>query len=296
MRYCHIALLILLCAPVIGHESDQYSNRLLPIAETLPALDARVNQALAHITANWRGPRNDYRLATEVFYRIGGLHWVDHLEDWAISNNQLERLPQHGYQSIYDSAPILAGFIIRVFGISPTIRLNGSLVGTDKLGHFLSQGFKYYRRYQKYHNEARVLRLGARVERHIFGYMTTGIYSNADLVANYEGMRFYQSLSHDNIVSGKPAIVGWRGNAPYIQRPFTMSDHVNDYWDEALNPSEYSIWMQEYLSSRLPELCPDYWRAPSRFVSRHERQLRQQYAGLGLKEARHNRMDQVCNK
>ena len=63
----------------------------------------------------------------------------------------------------------------------------------------------------------------AYTERAIFGQMTTGSYSNADLVANYEGHRFYRSLFEDNIVPGKPAILRWENDAWVIQRPYTWA-------------------------------------------------------------------------
>ena len=45
----------------------------------------------------------------------------------------------------------------------------------------------------------RLLQKGWFAERWIFGELTTGVFSNADLVANYEGWRFYQSLFKDNV-------------------------------------------------------------------------------------------------
>ena len=38
------------------------------------------------------------------------------------------------------------------------------------------------------------MRRSVTTERGVFGALTTGIYSNADLVANYEGYRFYRGL------------------------------------------------------------------------------------------------------
>ncbi len=61
----------------------------------------------------------------------------------------------------------------------------------------------------------------------LFG--ATGSYSNADLVANYEGYRFYRSLFDDDVISGKTAILRWENNRWVIQREFDWADHVNEY-------------------------------------------------------------------
>jgi hypothetical protein len=55
------------------------------------------------------------------------------------------------------------------FGTGRTIRIGGTLLGTDKLGHFFSQGWKYYRRHRRGLSEAAVMRRGAFNERWLFG-------------------------------------------------------------------------------------------------------------------------------
>src|SRR5262249_11830856 len=77
--------------------------------------------------------------------------------------------------------------VVKLFGVCPTVKVNGVLVGTDKLGHFVGQGRKYYQRWLKSHDEARAAQQSAYTERAIFGSKTTGVYSNGDLVSNYEG-------------------------------------------------------------------------------------------------------------
>ena len=67
--------------------------------------------------------------------------------------------------------------------------------------------------------EEHILGRGTFNERWLFGQLTTSIYSNADLVANYEGYRFYRSLFEDGVVPGKPAIVRFAGDAPGSSAP-----------------------------------------------------------------------------
>ena len=123
-----------------------------------------------------------------------------------------------------------------MFGFGPTIRVNGVYIGTDKIGHFFSQGRKFYRRYRRMGDETQAARWSIVTETGLFGRLTTGVLSNADLVANYEGYRFYRSLFEAGVVHGKVAIFRWLDDRPVRQRAFTWADHINPFWDEALNP------------------------------------------------------------
>ena len=181
-----------------------------------------------------------------------------------------------------------------IFGVGPTIKLNGQLIGSDKLGHFLSQGKKFYHRYQKSHLESKAAEHSAYTERALFGQMTTGIYSNADLVANYEGFRFYRSLFEGDIIPGKPAILSWQLDHWEIQRSFTWADHVNEYWDEALNINHFDAVLYPFMKERFLTFCPDYFEAADQYTIQNEEELKARYADLQLRDTSNLRLDQLC--
>jgi hypothetical protein len=167
-------------------------------------------------------------------------------------------------------------------------------VGTDKLGHFLSQGRKFFKRWQKMLDEARAAEQSAFTERALFGQMTTGSYSNADLVANYEGYRFYRSLFEDDFIEGKPAILEWRSDHWVMQRPFDWADHVNDYWDEALNINDYDDLLYTHMKNRLLTFCDDYHSEPGLYSVKNEQQLKDRYRNLQLRDTSELRLDHLC--
>ena len=181
-----------------------------------------------------------------------------------------------------------------MFGVGPTIKVNGILIGSDKLGHFLSQGRKFYRRYQKSLDETKAAEHSAYTERALFGQATTGVYSNADLVANYEGLRFYRSLFEDDIIPGKKAILKWTGNGWEIQREFTWADHVNEYWDEALNINHYDALLYPRMKQRLETFCPDYYQAPEKYDIEDEDALKERYQHIQLRETSEMRLSNIC--
>ena len=208
-------------APLRGgaYETDQFSNRLEPIADSTGALDQIVNQSIDDAATGPNGTRSERWMVDAIYHDIGGHHWVDKIERWAMDSGQVERLQPDRSNSIYSGHPIWATRVAKVFGVGPTIKVNDTLIGSDKLGHFLSQGRKYYRRYLKSFDEAEAAEHSAYTERALFGQMTTGSYSNADLVANYEGYRFYRSLFEDDIIPGKPAILAWKNGRQSLRLP-----------------------------------------------------------------------------
>ena len=283
-----------LAAAAAGYETDQYTHRLQPIADAQPTLDRVVNQAIADAASGWRGGADRYAFTLAIFNELGGLYWVDRIERLAIQSPEIERLPQFRHDSIYNGLPFTARRVNWLFGVGRTIKLAGVLTGSDKLGHFFSQGKKYYFSHLAGWREEHILGRGTFNERWLFGQLTTSIYSNADLVANYEGYRFYRSLYEDGIVPGKSAIVRFAGSRAVIQRAFSWSDHVNDYWDEALNPSHMSPEMAKAIQRAIVQVCPDFRRAPEAFTVRDEAALRERYARIGLKPAPENSVPVVC--
>ena len=287
---------LLLCAAVaaVAYETDQYTHRLEPLADSEPELDRLVNDGLERVVSRWRGPEDRWAFAHDVYNDLGGFFWVDKIERRAMKSPTIDHLPQYRHQSIFTGAPFWATRVNFFFGVGRTIRLAGSLVGSDKLGHFFSQGVKYYRSRLAGWSEPHVVWRGQFNERWIFGQLTTSVYSNADLVANYEGYRFYRSLFENGVVNGKPAMVRFDGRRATLVRPFAWSDFVNDYWDEALNPSYFSPGLARAVRQALLTVCDDYERAPEAFTLRDDPTLRDRYATIGLRAAPENSVPAVC--
>lgn len=288
------ALAVAASQTTFAYETDQHSNRNESIADSTEVLNREVNESITEITLGWRQGHDEMAIVNAIYRDIGGLHWVDRLERWAMKSPEVEKLQTPRYDSVFAGKPIWATRVTSLFGTGRTIRVNQQLIGTDKIGHFISQGRKYYRRYRKFGSEEKAAERSAFTERAIFGRMTNGIYSNADLVANYEGHRFFRSLFEDGIIPGKPAILRWENDNWIIQRPFDWSDHVNAYWDEALNNNQYDGLLYKYMHETFVAMCPDYWANPELYKIPNEESLKSRYAHLQLREASELRLDSLC--
>lgn len=161
---------------------------------------------------------------------------------------------------------------------SSTIKVYGTFMGTDKIGHFHDLGHIYYKDYMKHRRAgdsaeeslARVVKeysKGFVSEKGVVGNIVSGVYSNADLAANYAGMRFYQNLTEPVKLKGQerpPLIVR---NGDFLR----VNDHVqadspwfevfiSDQFNEALNPNLHDWMMRDAVRKRIHRISPDVLR------------------------------------
>ena len=289
-----VAILVLPVSQAYAYETDQLTNRSQAIADSTAVLNRQVNVAIHEVAAEWNLGYDEERFTFKIYRKIGGRNWVDKIERFAMKSPEVERIDAPRWDSIYGDMPIWRTRLTYVFGVSKTIRINDQLIGTDKLGHFISQGRKFYKRYRKHGSEAAAAKRSAWTERNFFGRLGAGSYSNADLVANYEGHRFFRSLFEDDIVAGKPAILRWEAGEWVVQREFDWADHVNEYWDEALNVSHYDPLLYKRMLDRFVSFCPQYWQDPALYAVPNDDVLRARYADLKLRDNRTLRLDSLC--
>ncbi len=131
--------------------------------------------------------------------------------------------------------------------LSPIIQTAGVLIGLDKLGHFLAQGFQYYEHYRSLPElmsatarYSAIREYGHRQELGQLGIATGGVYSFADLASNWAGLMFFLALFDDVDVEGArhARYFERRADGTYRRvRPFHWAEWVTSDWDEVLNPA-----------------------------------------------------------
>ena len=282
------ALFIGICLaeiPVIGGETDPYTNRELDLDDSIEVLDAKVNEALDRIASNWSRGCNERAFIYAVYRDLGGLHWVDKIERWAMFAPEIDRLPRNRAESVFADAPIIRSSGARLGNFTRTINVNGTYISTDKLGHFFSQGRKFYSRYQRLGTEVKAARLTARWEGLIWGNLLSGIYSNADLIANYEGFLFYRGLLYEGDDEDQDTIFVCREGNLVKLRDFTWAEHVNGFWDEMLNPSYFKRSLVPAIEQRMLRLCSDYSRRPRRYEIQNSEELNARYRAIAMRDS-----------
>ena len=112
-------------------------------------------------------------------------------------------------------------------------------VGADKFGHFFTEGYKHYEiafKDKKGIDEA--IKWSQGTERGIFGLATSGVYSFADLVANYNGMVFWKNIFEQYDYIDSPYFKCVDNQWKQI-KSFDWSDYIDASWDEGINCSAY---------------------------------------------------------
>ncbi len=264
----------------IGDEVSEYVEQRL--VEAAAKLNAEIDKAAKCVADNGKGCdpvekarkrldqlRSDRAIADEVFKAIGdGNLFTTKFGDWMRDHKfrgQPDRFITPRSESIFILNPLDR------WTMSATVRLYGAEFGIDKLEHFFQQGHKYYEigsnetaKGKTEQDAARkAIGWGQRTERTYFGLWASGVYSNADLFANYVGMKFYEGLTKPlqingatrsarfELVDGKWRLAAKRED---LLRPF-MTDHMN----EAYNPSSFRLTLAPSVRRAVKKYaCPDW--------------------------------------
>ena len=154
--------------------------------------------------------------------------------------------------SVYRDLGLLDAISVHLKDLSAVVRVDDQIVGVDKLGHFFVEGWEYFElAYLEGEGIEAAVRWGERAERTYFGFLTTGIYSFADLAVNFDGMRFWLRVLGQ---SKDPLRKGWLFNRSFVscskrlwsrqpywrlRRQIDLDDYVNPAWDEGQNCVRY---------------------------------------------------------
>ena len=184
-----------------------------------------------------------------------------------------------------------------------------AVVGSDKLSHFFSTGLEYLNKYREIMKDFEGSTLPQSfVEKYAFeqtlahgvdtevgkfgmgkhkGTVGTGVFSFADMSANFAGLQFWTRLTRANSVQNVtgPSIVSFengtasmaippkvmmfhpkdkRSHEPYFEcqngrwvmtKPFQWAEYVSPAWDEGINPNEFkAASMKDKFQARLRDL------------------------------------------
>ena len=152
--------------------------------------------------------------------------------------------------SVYSEINWIEGATLNLKGLLGLLNINDRRVGVDKLGHFFVEGFGFFRRayIKKGGSVEAAVRWGKFTEDSYFGLTTTGVYSNADLVANFNGMRFWNMLflfSKDPVFENQKLsyrdrpFFSCKDSKWTLNKRFYLRFFLDDSWDESMNCNYY---------------------------------------------------------
>jgi hypothetical protein len=298
--------------PALAHESDQYSLPIgRDFADLGPYLTSIIHRAIVDAVAHNNHAVDEAIAIGEPSRRIEELQSGAHIASkvWefifvAIPTNEVldlilasepvkARYPglitmYRPPVSIYDDARLVvdASKLVRTFFRAGSVDGGGVLFGTDKLIHFINVGRIYHAKYATRIERGLTEEAATRSaidstsrnlltsEDGVLGMLSTGIYSNGDLAADYAGLLFYRNLA-------EPVRIGSRTLPPMLERDgphwrvaaqpdsdfFTV--FFTPHWNEVLNPSRFVGYTAGRIRTLVAERCAD---AVDWYRDRHGRQ------------------------
>ena len=251
--------LIILLFPIIAFasEGDAFTASLYAGYKDMgPKLsqevDRRINIALHNANKIERNCNPNVAYAAikkELLRPVAGV-----IETWANYSNRVEGHYVKYEDSIYKDVKLSENPAVHIgkFGMATFFMINGTLVSSDKFGHFFDEGHIYYKMVNlegKSMNDA--LQKGIELENGIYGLKITKIFSHADLVANKAGYDFWNSLFNDK--NNQNYITCTQGKFK-LARHFSFADYVDNGWDESINCNEYSPSIEDRVYKAIASL------------------------------------------
>ena len=244
---------------VFAAEVDQFTlppGEPVQLPDSATVLQTEVNRLLRHAIrranerymesrpkadSRWLQPRCDETRLYDALTGALARSVVGQLETFAETSPDIIRrkvlLEQSIYRDFYWQASPTLVFSERMAAV---IKLNGVEMGTDKLGHFFTEGYSYFLVTEKLEkNIESGLLFGEWSESVYFGAQTTGVYSFADLTANFQGLRFWNRVlaRQSDPLSGQTPTpyIECRNSRWTLARTFEWRDYVDSGWNEAIN-------------------------------------------------------------
>lgn len=236
-------------------ETDAFTVRYMDIADSTDILDAEMNRRmnLAMDRTNYNRLESSMSCNTELLYKNLAKQFhrpvYGKVEGWIKSHKEIPHARVPVRKSIYRDIPFWKNLPVHAgkMGLGPVIRLNGHLVGNDKIGHFLDEGRHNFHIIHETladkdnHQDplAAAVAYGVETETGKFGLKATGVYSYADTVANFNGINFwFRILGAPYTGTGESYFTCDQGTFKR-KADFTFREYVDAGWDEGMNCNTY---------------------------------------------------------
>ncbi|MEJ7622769.1 MAG: hypothetical protein WKF34_02130 [Pyrinomonadaceae bacterium] len=284
----------------LGFETDQYNLPPVPLADIGDEVSDHVEKSLFAVLASLNGEiavrskclktstlgcrgaeverrklaylRSESTVAEMLYARLGkGSIFRSGFGRW-METHKFRTQPDR-YKAPYSETI----FVLKPSNyatLSPTVRMYDSEFGIDKLDHFFQQGHEYYELKRKALTagatvtdaEKAAIAYGQKTERTYFGLLVSGVYSNADLYANYVGMKFYENLTKPIDINNRihPALASLRdgqwelNTAALLARP--LKSYISDHLNEAWNPSSFRLTLVRSVRREVKKHACPKWR------------------------------------
>lgn len=255
-----ILFLLFFIQNAFAAEIDSYTPRYLNFPEGLPVINQEVNRRIINGVERANSITECNDLALKSFLALELLRpMYGQIEQFVNNSMSVPKENVMFAKSIYQNIPEPHAFLFSVgeflFPFGNVVREGRWLIGSDKFGHFMDEGYQFYLQLnQDRSNLDEILKRSIWTEDTYNGLTFGGIKSYGDLVANYQGMRFWSKLVGPKFPDDQPYLK-CENKKWVILRPFDFREYVDAGWDEAINCSEYkSVEFAQSVESAIKKL------------------------------------------
>lgn len=236
-------ILFFISFSTMASEGDAFTARLYQYEDMNAKLSNEVNHRMleALMKANKKPHNCDKQIAINALKKAFLRPVVGVFEFWSSHTNQVSGHYVKYSDSIYkelswkENLPVHLGKL----GMATFFNINGTLVASDKFGHFFDEGYTYFDLVQNQHkNLEDALKKGVELEKGIYGLKRSKVFSHGDLVANKNGFDFWNNLFNDK--NGNNYITCDESGNFHLNRKFDFKEYVDDGWDEGINCNIYA--------------------------------------------------------
>lgn len=248
-------------------EIDDITSYYEPLKDANGPLNAYIRDYFQRAAKGTTGcSRQAFRQSLKMNLKTRGLvakFFGGSVEEFAIGSPDIERAPHPIDESVYQNTPFgrssfaSAGKIFRIAVVMPSIRINGVMMGVDKLSHFFETGLDLYDEFlapdimvgaTREERIAKLLDKAVLLEEEWLGWQITGIKSYGDIHAHVQGAFFWEQMLNEN--------TSWwscENDRVVMKKSFDIGAFAQPGWSEAVNCNEYLPTGREtYLRSFTP--------------------------------------------
>jgi hypothetical protein len=236
-----LVLLLFIPSFLIASEVDHYTvaPKLNTLRDSKEIINSKANETLSMILkkVNKRNKGCNEKKLYKALRKSFNHKIIGKFAKFITKDKSIHRMRPSIRDSIFEKWNVkdtfTMGFLAKISSpIGYLVNYDGHVIGDDKFEHMFASGFKYFRSYYLQNKPLpETLVIGIKEESGFLGLKVNGVFSYGDLVADFQGMRFWNHfLGRRNDIFGENIV------------PYVTCD--NNKW-KPLNKIDFSIYVDE---------------------------------------------------
>jgi hypothetical protein len=255
MKFLSLITFTLFSFSLSAAEADNFTAKTLDILDIRSEVNELANSYLnkAATDANALGACDEKVLYVEL-QKYFSNHSKGELVKTILYGQTISKYALPLKESVYGEWDVFDGYLLgrkkatsSPLALSPLIKIGEQIIGVDKLEHMFGMGFSYFSELNKGKDIEKILKKGILYEKTALGgnVLATGVFSYADLAANFNGMRFWNHmlLKSDDILGSEHNLgpyLSCNNDKWEVVNTIDFKNYIDQSMDESVNCSKFA--------------------------------------------------------